>query len=231
MTEINSSVLAIVAEKLDRLGLNYAFVGGSIVGFLLDNAELSPVRPTDDLDIILEVLTTQRYSDIEARLRGVGFAHDTRQGAPMSRWTLRGLTIDIMPTDGGFLGLNTTWFAEALGSATLKKIDGFSLKIISPVTFIATKLAAFADRGKGDYFASHDIEDLMTVIDGRAAIVKEIAAAPVALRGYIVDSLRRINQVSEFHEAIPGYLPSDEASQRRLPALRKKLEEIVGLVG
>ena len=42
-------------------------------------------------DIILEVLTTQRYSDIEARLRGAGFAHDTRQGAPMCRCTLRGL--------------------------------------------------------------------------------------------------------------------------------------------
>jgi hypothetical protein len=182
-------------------------------------------------DIILEVLTTQRYSDIEARLRGAGLAHDTRQGAPMCRWTLRGLTIDIMPTDGSFLGLNTTWFAEALESASTKTIDCFNLRIISPVAFIATKLAAFADRGKGDYFASHDLEDMMTVIDGRAAIVEEIAAAPGALRGYIVSSLRRINQASEFQEALPGYLPSDEANQQRLPLLRKKLEAMVGLLG
>jgi hypothetical protein len=230
MAEISPSLLSMVAEKLDRLGLNYAFVGGSIVGFLLDNAELSPVRPTDDLDIILEVLTTQRYSDIEAKLRGAGFSHDTRQGAPMCRWTLRGLTIDIMPTDGGFLGLNTSWFAEALASATRRTVGGFSLKIISPVAFIATKLAAFADRGKGDYFASHDLEDLMTVIDGRAAIVEEIATAPAALRGYVVSSLERINQVSEFQEALPGYLPSDDASQQRLPLLRKRLEAICGLM-
>ena len=231
MTEVNPIVLAMVAEKLDRLGFNYAFVGGSIVGFLLDDPQLSPVRPTDDLDIILEVLTARRYSEIEAKLRGVGFAHDTRQGAPMCRWTLLGLTIDIMPTEGGFLGLNTVWFAEALASATTRKIDRFSLKIISPAAFIATKLAAFADRGKDDYFASHDLEDVMTVIDGRAVIVEEIAAAPVALRDHIVSSLRRIKQASDFREALPGFLPSDVASQKRLPQLLKKLEAIVGLVG
>jgi predicted nucleotidyltransferase len=226
MPEISPLVLAMVADKLDRLGFNYAFVGGSIVGFLLDDAQLSPVRPTDDLDIILEVLTTQRYSDIEEKLRGVGFAHDTRQGAPMCRWILHGLTIDIMPTEGGFMGLNTHWFAAALASAALIKIDRFSLKIISPVAFIATKLAAFADRGKGDFFASHDIEDLMAVIDGRAAIVEEIATAPAALRDYVVASLHRINQSREFQEALPGYLSSDAASQRRLPLLRKKLQAI-----
>ena len=79
MTDINPGVLAVVANKLDRLGFNYAFIGGAIVGLLLDNTELSPVRPTDDLDIILEILTSQRYSDIEKKLRDAGFAHDTRQ--------------------------------------------------------------------------------------------------------------------------------------------------------
>jgi len=229
MAEINPAVLAVVAEKLDHLGINYAFVGGSIIGFLLDNPQLSPVRPTDDLDVIVEVLTTHRYADIEAKLRAVGFVNDTRQGAPMCRWTFGGLTIDIMPTEGQFMGLNTRWFAEALASATQTKIDRFDLKIISPVAFIATKLAAFADRGKGDYFASHDIEDVVTIIDGRDAMVAEIAAAPTALRGYIVASLQRIDQSSDFQEALPGYLPSDVASQQRLPLLRKKLNAIVKL--
>jgi hypothetical protein len=229
MTDITPIVLASVAEKLDRLGFNYAFVGGSVVCFLLDDAALSPVRPTDDVDVILEVLMSQRYSDIEAKLRDVGFEHDTRQGAPMCRWTLNGLTIDIMPTEGGFLGLNTAWFAEALATATSKQIGRFRLKIISPVAFIATKLVAFADRGKGDYLASHDLEDLIAVIDGRAAIVEEIASAPAALRSFVVSSLRRINHASEFQEALPGFLPSDSASQRRLPLLRKRLETIGGL--
>ena len=87
---INPGVLADVAQKLNSLGLNYAFVGGSIVEFLLDNQGLSPVRPTDDLDIIVEVLTNRRYSDIEHTLRKVGFVHQfarlsTRTAAPRLR--------------------------------------------------------------------------------------------------------------------------------------------------
>ena len=47
------------------------------------------------------------------------------------------------------------------------------LTLISLFAFFATKQVAFADRGGGDYRASHDLEDLITVIDGRAHIVAE----------------------------------------------------------
>jgi hypothetical protein len=114
-----------------------------------------------------------------------------------------------------------------LASAVARKIGRFRLKVISPAAFIATKLAAFFDRGKEDYFGSHDLEDLMTVVDGRAAIVVEIAAAAVPLRRYIIYSLQRINRGGSFQEALPGFLPSDDASQKRLPLLRRKLEAIV----
>lgn len=147
----------------------------------------------------------------------------------MCRWILHGLTIDIMPTDGRLLGLNTDWFKEALASATMKIIGGFNLRLISPAAFIATKLAAFADRGNGDFFGSHDIEDVITVIDGRSSIVKEIEAAPAVLQDFIVSSLRRMNQLSEFQEALAGYLLSDSANQKRLPLLRKKLANIIKL--
>jgi hypothetical protein len=39
-----------VADRLDSLGLDYAFVGGSIVNLLLDNPALLSARPTDDVD-------------------------------------------------------------------------------------------------------------------------------------------------------------------------------------
>ncbi len=64
MSQPNLGALRAVADRLDSLGLDYAFVGGSIVNLLLDNPALSPVRPTDDLDVILEAVTAQRYSEI-----------------------------------------------------------------------------------------------------------------------------------------------------------------------
>jgi hypothetical protein len=137
---LNAELHAKVAQKFDPLGLKYAFVGGSIVEFLLDRPELTPVRPTDDLDIIVEVMANRRYSDLESVLRQAGFQHDMTQGAPRCRWRLDELIVDVMPTEGALLGLNTAWFAEALATATSRRILGVDVPMISPVAFIATKL-------------------------------------------------------------------------------------------
>ena len=68
----NADFLRAVADQLDALGVDYAFVGGAIVNLLLDHPELSPARPTDDLDVLLEAVTAPRYPELEARLRSRG---------------------------------------------------------------------------------------------------------------------------------------------------------------
>ena len=163
MSVPNLGAMRAVAERLDRVGLPYAFVGGSVVNLLIDHPELTPARPTDDVDVIIELISGARYSDIEAKLRDVGFSHDMRQGAPKCRWILGGLTVDIMPTDGASLGLNTAWFAEALATSSVQTVAHSEFRIVSPVAFLATKYTAFLDRGDHDYYGSHDLEDFMTV--------------------------------------------------------------------
>lgn len=218
-----------VADRLDRLGLDYAFVGGSTVNLLLDDPALSPARPTDDVEVILETVAAQRYSDVEVKLRCLGFDHDMREKAPKCRWVLSNLTVDIMPTEGGFLGPNTAWFKEALATGTVREFAHTKLKLISPVAFLATKHVAFADRGSGDYYASHDLEDFITVIDGRENIVAEAKGAPAELRHYVIESIGGLVSTPALDEALPGHLPSDRASQQRLPRLRRKLREITAL--
>ena len=230
MSQPNLGALRTVADRLDSLGLDYAFVGGSIVNLLLDHPALAPARPTDDVDVILEIVAAQRYSDVEAKLRSLGFDHDMREKAPRCRWVLGNLTVDIMPTEGGFLGLNTTWFKEALATATEREFARTRLKLISPVAFLATKHVAFSDRGGSDYYASHDLEDFITVIDGRENIAAEIAPAPVALRAYVIESILSLLAVPAFDEALPAHLPADRASQQRLPNLRRKLQAIGALM-
>lgn len=229
MSQPNLPAMRAVADRLDRLGLDYAFVGGAIVNLLLDHPALSPVRPTDDVDVIVEAVTSARYSDVEARLRGLGLAHDMRPGAPRCRWVLGNLTVDIMPTDGGFLGLNTTWFKEALATVSEHEFAHTRIKLISPVAFLATKHVAFTDRGDGDYYASHDLEDFVAVVDGRANILLDVEQAPAALRRYVTDAVRSLLAAPAFAESLPGHLPSDVASQQRLPSLRKKLQNIAAL--
>ena len=72
----------------------------------------------------------------------------------------------------------------------MREFGHTKLKLISPVAFLATKHVAFIDRGNGDYYASHDLEDFVTVIDGREMIVTEVNAAPPELRRCVIDYVR-----------------------------------------
>lgn len=56
MADIPIASLKALARELRVLDIDYAFTGGSIVGLLLDHPELSPVRPTYDVDVSLVVL-------------------------------------------------------------------------------------------------------------------------------------------------------------------------------
>jgi hypothetical protein len=73
------------------------------------------------------------------------------------------------------------------------------------------------------------MEDFITVIDGRDGIAAEIANAPDALRAYVAQSVKTLLSEPAFDEALPGHLPGDDASQRRLPGLRKKLQAIAAV--
>lgn len=225
----NLGALRAVADRLDGLGLSYAFVGGSIVNLLLDDPSFAPARPTDDVDVILEVVTSERYSDVETRIRALGFDHDMRKGAPRCRWVLDSLTVDIMPTEGAGMGLNTAWFKEALATATVREFAHTRLRLVSSAAFLATKHVAFVDRGAGDYYASPDLEDFITVVDGREKIVTDIDCAPTGLRQYLITAVNALLAAPAFNEALSGHLPSDEASQQRLPKLRAKLRDIAHL--
>ncbi|ATC63131.1 hypothetical protein CMV30_03705 [Nibricoccus aquaticus] len=89
---------------------------------------------------------------------------------------------------------------------------------------------AFSGRGELGFYASHDLEDFVGVIDGQEKIVAEVDAGPAGLREYVFKSVRDLLRNSSFLEALAGHLPGDSASQRRLPGLRNKLRGIADLI-
>ena len=231
MPEVEIGPLRAVAEHLESAGIKYAFTGGSIVNLLLDNPEASPARPTKDVDVIVELVASRRYSDLETVFRKAEFSHDDSGGAPICRWRLGKLVVDIMPTDGALIGLNTKWFQEALETAGVIEYAHTRLRVVSPIGLLATKYLTFKERGQNDYFASHDLEDFITVVDGRAKIVDEINDARSDMRVYLIEAFRTLTVNEDFQEALPGHLPPDSASQARLPLLRRKFDEVGQLGG
>jgi hypothetical protein len=74
---------------------------------------------------------------------------------------------------------------------------------------------AFNSRGGGDFLLSHDLEDIVTVIDGRSALADEVQRSPEELRAYIAEQMRSLEQAPGFLDALAGHLPGDS----RHPAL------------
>lgn len=218
-----------VAAKLEELAVDHVFLGGAVIQFLLDAPELTPVRQTCDVDVAIGVVAFEAYAALEARLRQAGFAHDMREGAPKCRWIFEDTIVDIMPAGGDYLGLNTAWFKEAVDTAKTIPVGAATLRIVEPAAFLATKLEAFNDRGNGDYLASHDLEDVITVVDGRRHIVEDIQLAPRELRNFVVTEFSRLLAVRRFRDAFPAHLPPDDASQQRTPIVLSRLQAIAAL--
>lgn len=94
--------------------------------------------------------------------------------------------------------------------------------------FIATKFEAFKGRGNRDFMGSHDLEDLIAVVDGRESLVSEVRGEPAELRGFLREEVSELLRNANLIDALPGYLLPDTVSQARLPVVRRRLLELLG---
>ena len=127
--------------------------------------------------------------------------------------------------------MHNIWYPLTVETAlTVLLPNKMHIRLIAAPVFLATKLEAFYGRGNNDFMASHDLEDLTIVIDGRESILDEISASPIALRSYLSAQFSKLLQTRDFVDALPGQLPADRGSQARLPGLKNKLKTIAGLL-
>ena len=93
--------------------------------------------------------------------------------------------------------------------------------------FLATKLEAFKTRGNMDFLASHDFEDIVSIIDGRLEIIDEIKQSDYKLKTYLAKSFKIINNSRAFHDALPGhFIQYGSLADDRINFLVKKVKEI-----
>lgn len=91
---------------------------------------------------------------------------------------------------------------------------------------LATKIEAFLGRGGGDYLMSHDVGDVIPLVDGREELVLEVAAEPRALRSYLSEQLLTWLADERFSLlAVPGHLPFEGG---RVDIVLERLRAIAG---
>jgi hypothetical protein len=219
------SVVRLLAPLLEEL----VFVGGCTTGVFVTDPATGGIRPTKDVDAIVDVTSYAQYTALSERLRTIGLKEDTSEGAPLCRWRHGQLIVDVMPTDENTLGFSNRWYPTAIDTAQRMDIAGHNVRIVSPALFLATKLEAYHGRGGGDVFLSHDLEDIVTVVDGRPEIVDDVSTANERVRTYIAAELQLLLDNLDFTEALSGYLLPDAASQARRDILEQRLHALTSL--
>ena len=186
------------------------------------------MRETKDVDVIVEVTTRAEYYTLSKKLRELGFKEDQSEDAPLCRWVMKGVILDVMPTDSEILGFSNAWYPVAMKEAVeIELPNGNKIKIVTAPYFLATKLEAFEGRGNGDYLLSHDLEDLISVVDGRPEIIEEVRRSDEDVKNYLSEKFNILLGDSRFIEALPGKVPGDASSQLRIPIIIERLKKIL----
>jgi len=108
----NVALLRRVAERLGALREEVVFLGGASAQLLITDPAAGPVRGTVDVDVVIEVASRSAYRHIQRRLRQAGFKQDQRPDAPLCRWLVDRIAVDVMPTDGSILGFSNRWYTQ-----------------------------------------------------------------------------------------------------------------------
>ena len=206
--KINLLRLKVVNKALKPLNTKIVFVGGATVSLYADRVA-EEVRPTDDVDILIELIAYNDYASIDEKLRTIGFVNDIESGI-ICRYKIQGITVDVMPTNQDVLGFTNKWYADGFANAIKYKIDEESeIKVLSTPYFLSTKIEAFKspyrnNNNNGIY--STDFEDIVFLLENRLTIWDDLSSAPINVKQYLKTEFKFLLSNPLFEEWIEAHV-------------------------
>ncbi len=174
-----------VYSALDSYRDKVIFIGGAVVSLYVDR-DAEEVRPTEDVDVLVEIYTPVNYGRFEETLRSLGF-HPDKDAAFIGRFKVNDITVDVMPVESKkILGFGNDWYMHAFENTLVYSLDAdVQVRILPAALFIATKLEAFNSRGNNDGRTSEDFEDIVFILANRSTIWNDMRIADKALKTYL----------------------------------------------
>jgi hypothetical protein len=198
--------LKAVNKVLQGLDQDFVFVGGATVSlYATDPDMINSVRPTDDVDIIVELASYKGYVALERKLMSLGFRNDITSGV-ICRYKIQGITVDIMPTHPEAIGFSNRWYPDGFQHSIFYSLDKDNeIRIFSLPYFVASKWEAFKGRGT-DFRTSTDFEDLVYVFEHAGDLEEQMKTAPQNLKKYLRDEFEAVIDRDDFEEGIYAHI-------------------------
>jgi predicted nucleotidyltransferase len=202
--QTNITRIRAVHNALGDLRDQVVYVGGATVSLYADG-QAAEVRPTDDIDVVIELWARKDYAAIEERLRELGFQHDQESGV-ICRYTIQGIIVDVMPTHDAAIGFSNRWYPSGFAHAIDYDLgEGSTIRIFSAPYFIASKLEAFKSRGNQDGRTSTDFEDIVFVLENNSRIWEEMEQTDDQVKTYLKETFGELLQALSFEEWVDSH--------------------------
>ena len=224
--EINIESIIEVAEALGELNNKVVYVGGAVVSLYVNDPAAEDPRPTKDIDVAMEIATVAQLEKIRQQLTAKGF-HSDPEETVICRFNYRNILVDVMSTQEVGWAPANSWFKggfKHIEPNTLKKRT--LIQLMPLAYFIAAKFEAYHDRGK-DPRTSHDLEDIIYVMDNRIDLVEQIVRAPEKVKDYLQQEFKNLLS-PKLEEAVLGHL-NPFTQKERFDLLKEKLNKIINL--
>ena len=221
---INIAVVAEIAEALKDIKQDMVFVGGAIISLYTDDPAADEIRPTQDVDMTINILNLGHWEEVQKKLSELGFQPDPF-GHAICSYKYNDIPVDIMATEDGPLGPSNRWYKVGFKNLWNVKVKDQEIKILSAPCYLATKFEAFKNRGN-DYRTSHDIEDIIYVIDNRIDIVSEITEGEPSILLFIREQLQIIINKGILKEVLVSHIHPLMLDER-IVIVEEKIEQIL----
>jgi len=224
---MHADIVAHAANELDDMMSELVLVGGCATGLLVTDPTAVRLRSTKDVDVVTSVTTRRDYYRLDRKMLQLGFQNVKDLTC---RYKKGFLILDLIPLNEEILGFSNPWYPEGIElSRVIQVAPNVDVKLIHPILFVASKLEAFNNRGGGDFMTSQDMEDIVTVVNGRIELTEEIYEVSDEARSYVSHEIETLLGEAAFINDLPALLEPDSVSQARLPIIIERLTNLAQL--
>lgn len=132
-----------------------------------------------------------------------------------------------MTTQDGPLGPANKWFALGFQNLWTMQARDQEVQVLSAPCYLATKFEAFNNRGN-DYRSSHDIEDIIYILDNRINIVQEIGEDSSLIIEFLKEQFMLLIRKGFLSETLLAHI-HPLLLEQRMPIVETKIEQILAL--
>lgn len=223
---INNAIIERVANALGELNEKVIYVGGATVSLYINDPAAEDVRPTKDVDISIKVASFVELEDIREQLTDKGFKQSSDLDV-ICRFKLEDILVDVMATKPIAWAPANPWFEKGFEKLEKTKVNDITIQIMPLTFFLASKFTAYHDRGGNDPRFSHDLEDIIYIIDNRTdwhqILINE---QDLEVKEFLINEFSNILTSNKMQEAILGNL-FYETQDKRFGMIMDKINQVV----